>query len=252
MSESKYSSIATVGGVKIYRVSTVVPATDSPFPDVILYKSEMTIDGDGGPHTYNPSDTGLDFLANGGYPDDGCYGMVTDPADSKDSADCVIQAMYHPAPGFFVSATSLQNTAFPTENPDRYINSEEIPFIAVPGGHDSPNVPGWDSFGVALGDVAFVWNTANDDNCFALVADVGPSTHVGEGSIKLAMALGLNGSPKHGGTESPTIVYLLFPGSIGKWTPPDHWFPIASALLKAWGGWARLKALVAEIYGVTV
>jgi hypothetical protein len=157
--------------------------------------------------------------------------------------------MYHPAPGYFVSATSLTNDAFPVVNPDRYINSEEIPFIAVPGGHDDPRIPGWDSFGVGLGDVAFVWNTSTNDNCFALVADVGPSSHAGEGSIKLATALGLEGSPKYGGTENPTIVYLLFPGSIGEWSPPDFWFPLASELLKAWGGWRRVRSLVAEIYG---
>jgi Fungal chitosanase of glycosyl hydrolase group 75 len=249
MGKTEYHEIANISGVRIYSIATFNPDGTKTLPDVILYKAGMTIDGDGGPHCYNPDDTGLDFLANGGYPDDGCYGMVTDPDDSESPEDCILQQMYHPAPGYFVSATSLTNPVFPTTSPDRYINSEEIPFIAVPGGHDDPSVPGWDSFKVKLGDVAFVWNMADDNNCFAVVADVGPSSHAGEGSIKLATALGLNGSPKYGGTEKTSIVYLLFPGSVGKWTAPDYWFPLTNTLLKEWGGWSRLKALVAELYG---
>jgi hypothetical protein len=56
-----------------------------------------------------------------------------------------------------------------------------VPYIAVP-----PEVLG---LGVVVGDIALV--SANGRQAAAVVADVGPRRKIGEGSIALARALGL-------------------------------------------------------------
>jgi hypothetical protein len=49
--------------------------------------------------------------------------------------------------------------------------------------------------------------------CYAQFCDIGPKGKLGEGSMALAEALGLSGSPRHGGTDDAIIAYLVFPGS---------------------------------------
>jgi hypothetical protein len=228
--------VATIGGVKIYSIPGIPPA--------FMAKAGATIDADGSPHAYNPSNTGLDYNQNGGYPDDDCYGMVKDA-----SGELYVQQMYHPAPGYFVSPTSHVNPVFPASHPDRYINSEQIPFIALPGNHEKPGVQGWDCGGARLGDLAFCWNTQTDDNSYAVVADCGPSNRFGEVSMALAKALGLDDSPKCGGTEQAIIVYVVFPGSLGGWTAPDYWWPAAAETLDQFGGWKRVKEIASQLWG---
>ena len=40
-----------------------------------------------------------------------------------------------------------------------------------------------------------------------------PHGKIGEGSVALAHALGLDDNPRHGGTGDPSIAYLVFPKS---------------------------------------
>jgi hypothetical protein len=47
----------------------------------------------------------------------------------------------------------------------------------------------------------------------AIYADFGPRAKIGEGSIALAKAVGLNSNARHGGTESHCIIYVVFPHS---------------------------------------
>ena len=64
------------------------------------------------------------------------------------------------------------------------MNSETIPYIVVP-----PQL--LTKAGVKLGDFAVVLNTKNQKLCYAIVADLGPSNRIGEGSIALANAIGV-------------------------------------------------------------
>ena len=50
-----------------------------------------------------------------------------------------------------------------------------------------------------------VWNRANGKSSAAIVADVGPMSHLGEGSIQLAARLEIKGSPKAGGARSGIV-----------------------------------------------
>src|SRR5262249_26138297 len=63
--------------------------------------------------------------------------------------------------------------------------------------------------------------------------------------IALADALGLNASPRYGGTTDPSIIYLVFPGSglgQGKLRIAKEIKSSASKLFREWGGARRLKA----------
>src|SRR6266850_1886109 len=109
----------------------------------------------------------------------------------------VNQKIYEPAPKMYVSATALVVPAYTDDSQYRYIDSESIPFLVLPGSHSN---------GAKLGDVALVYNEATGDNCYAIYADVGPSSKIGEGSIRLAQALNIDPDPTNGGTKSWCVV----------------------------------------------
>jgi hypothetical protein len=73
--------------------------------------------------------------------------------------------------------------------------------------------------GIKLGDIAAV--RYNGHVAFAIFADVGPRHKLGEGSMALASALGINNSPTRGGIKGAHVEYLVFPGS-GNGTPGDR------------------------------
>lgn len=166
----------------------------------ILYRAKMSIDADGSPRAYGPNNSGLDWTANAGYPGN-WWGIVTDQ-----NGDPVIQGSGDPYPGMYVSTTSLVQSGYATTNPLRYVDSENIPYIALPGSLQS-------LANISKGDLAYVRNTTNGDSSFAYFADSGPSGKLGEGSMFLATRLGINNSPKYGGTSQPIIDYVVFPQS---------------------------------------
>lgn len=93
----------------------------------------------------------------------------------------------------------------------RYLDSERVLYIALP-------YPLYKSkWHVKLGDVAAV--IYGDKIAYAVVADSGPSNLIGEGSVKLAQALGHDPFVvKHGkrvvGSSIPKdVIYIVFPGT---------------------------------------
>lgn len=166
----------------------------------ILYRAKMAIDADGCPRAYGPNNSGLDWTANAGYPGN-WWGIVTDV-----NGDPIIQNSSDPYPGMYVSSTSLVRTGYSNANPLRYVDSENIPYIALPSALQS-------LANIAKGDLAYVRNTTNGNTCFAYFADTGPGGKLGEGSMALAVALGINSSPKTGGTSQPILDYVVFPQS---------------------------------------
>jgi hypothetical protein len=83
------------------------------------------------------------------------------------------------------------------------VNSEVIPYFVLPS----------EVGGVRLGDVAFVYNTSNGKGCYAIYADTGPSGSLGEGSMYLAVQLGIDDNPRTGGVQQGIIDYIIFPNS---------------------------------------
>jgi hypothetical protein len=192
-----------------------------------FYESGMMIDADGGYHAYHPDNkSGLDYLGNAGRPGD-WWALVTNNAGKP-----VVQKAGDPAPGFYISTTSLEDESLDADDPRRYVNAESINFFVLPAKL---------GLGAKLGDFGVVIRPDRNDYDYAVYADVGPATKIGEASIALAAALGIPSSPKIGGIGHG-IIYIVFPGSKEEWplnqTQIDHY---GSALFAKWGGLDKAK-----------
>lgn len=205
---------------------------EGPAAGSIGYVAGMAVGADGAPRAYHPAGLGLDHLGNAGKPGS-WWGLVTDTG-GPDGAP-IVQGAGDPAPGFYVSSTSLCDRARRRGDPRRYVDSATIPYIALP-----PEVTR--GLGVRLGDYAAVLNRESGALAFAVFADGGPRGRIGEGSIALAEALGLPSSPRNGGTSRRRIAYVLYPGSRDGW--PKSAAEIAArgaALLGGCGGQEGLR-----------
>lgn len=156
------------------------------------------IDADGSPRAYGPNNTGLDFTANAGHSGD-WWGVVTEEDGSP-----VIQCDKDPHPGMYVSTTSLVRRGFGNNDPARYVDSEKVPYIVVPG------IWARSVKEIVLGCRGTVTNTANNATCEVVVADIGPD--FGELSMAAARILGLNPDPRKGGCDLHTFRYQIWPG----------------------------------------
>ena len=193
------------------------------------------MDADGSPRAYHPDGPNagaLDYTANAGKPGN-WYGIVTDTGHSDGNP--IVQGAADPAPGFYISPTSLHDATKPSRDPARYVDAATVPyFVLAPEARQK--------FNVALGDLAIVANGKRGLLVPAIFADVGPHGKLGEGSVSLATQLAINPSARHGGT-SADVVYLVFPGSASQPAWPraaDDIISAASALFDAWGGAAQL------------
>ena len=161
---------------------------------VVRWTAGLMIDADGAYRAYHPDGvSGLDNLKNAKRKDGSWVGVVL----GTDGLP-VIQGPKDPAPGFYVSGTALQDKRKAKTDPLRYVDSETVPYIAV------PNL--LLQAGLTLGDVALVEYRGRRQ--VAVVADVGPAGKLGEGSIALAKALGIPSSPRNGGVSSGVSVQV--------------------------------------------
>jgi Fungal chitosanase of glycosyl hydrolase group 75 len=197
---------------------------------IFFFRAGLAIDADGAPHAYHPDDDpGLDYLENAGHPGD-WWALVTDTGE-PDGAP-IIQGSHDPAPGFYISMTTLEDQSKKRTDPKHYVDAEAIPFFVLPGNK---------KFGTKLGDFGFVVNSANGKSCGCVFADTGPVDELGEGSIALAKALGVDASPKDGGVDDG-LAYVVFPSSGPGWpSSTDEIQKKATKLFKDWGGMAKIK-----------
>jgi len=196
------SSGGTSSGNAQFSVSTSVAGKSVyKFADgsAIWYTAGVNVDADGAPMAYGPNGKGLDYLANAGHPGN-WWGIVTVGGQP------VIQGPNDPAPGYYVSTTSLEDPSFATTDPRRYVDASSIPFIVLPSGRLA---------GAKTSDYCLLINLNTQANTSCIVADAGPAGLLGEISIAAAEAvLGAGGgNAKTGGTESKIIRYIVFPNS---------------------------------------
>ncbi|HSI11762.1 MAG TPA: hypothetical protein VK961_06940 [Chthoniobacter sp.] len=163
--------------------------------------SGFTIDADGSPRAYHPKGhpPGLDRLGNAGTPGN-WWALATNKKGVP-----FVQKAGDPAPGYFVSTTSFQNEQYALSDPRRYLDSEAVNFIVLPQPWRHILTP------VVLGCYIEAEHCDGGDTISGVVADFGPATHLGEGSIALARALGINADPIKGGVTEG-IVYRVYPG----------------------------------------
>jgi len=195
-----------------------------------FFLAGMTIAADGAPDAYHPTDIGTDALGNAGRPGN-WWALVTD--NGEPSGKPLVQKADDPKPGFYISATALEDRTRPTSDPRRFVDSNTIPYLVLPSNNQG---------GARLGDFGVVINRANGRSSPAIFADLGPKNHLGEGSIALAERLGIPSNPRRGGV-SKNIVYVVFPGSgNGKPRTLAEIEREGAARFAAWGGQPQLDA----------
>jgi hypothetical protein len=78
------------------------------------------------------------------------------------------------------------------------------------------------------------------DSSAAVVADLGPMNHFGEGSIRLAKNLKVDPDPRSGGVAHG-IVYALFDDVLLYWAEGMDFTEAADEAFKAAGGFSMLR-----------
>lgn len=215
--------IARVGEKLVWRRQGETPC---------FFMSGLAVDADGAPNAYHPQNKGLDDLGNAGHPGK-WWALVTDTGRADGTP--IVQGPKDPYPGYYVSMTSLEDTTKASTDPHRYVDAATIPFFVLTQGLAK-------TMGARLGNLAWVVNTRNGKSSAAMFVDWGPGNHLGEGSIALAKALGVNADARRGGIGDG-IVTIVFPRSgNGKPQPVEAFAPVARRLFQAWGGDRRLKA----------
>ncbi|HWU04409.1 MAG TPA: hypothetical protein VN222_16835 [Novosphingobium sp.] len=215
------------------------------------------IDADGAPNAYHPDDSGhgaqcpdngygLDCLASAGFPGSDWWHtvLVRDPASGGKP---YVQSS-GPWAGYYVSMTSLRNTAYAgVQSPLSYVNAAQVPYVVLPA-------PIYRTRGMGgMGDIGFAINLSNGRTTPFVIADEGPVEPLGEASVAFWQALGGDApNPRNGaGLPAGRIAYIVFPKSR---RDADIGWPIdagrlraeAQRLLGAYGGEAALSACFAR------
>lgn len=200
----------------------------------VAFLGRLTIDADGAPKAYHKdSRLGLDRLANGGVPGN-WWALATDAARCEPSGQPIVQNVSDPAPGFYVSKTSMVRPGGDCRRQRTYVDSSSIPYIAL-----SPAVRG-SNFTAQRGHLAAVHSLRTGRTVLAIFADGAPRDGRGEGSIALAEALGYDGSPRSGGTKRRELIYLVLPARMGFAESSQAVRAAATPAFAAWGGETRL------------
>jgi hypothetical protein len=163
---------------------------------VFLFSSGLAIDADGAPNAYNADDTGLDYLFNAGQPGQ-WDGIVQD-----EDGNPFVQGPDDPFPGYYISCTALFDRTKRHNDPARFVDATQIPYVALPGDLAERT-------GSRLGDVVLVFSERTGKYSYAIFADIGA---LGEGSIALAENLGIWSDARRGGSRAG-VSYVVFPGS---------------------------------------
>jgi hypothetical protein len=186
----------------------------------------MSIDADGAPHAYalnGSGKIGLDNIANAGTPTR-WWALACDGTGKP-----FIQGPNDPAPGYAVSQTALRDMTKALKDPRGYVDASTVPYVVSP--------PELLAAGIRLGDLATVKYA--DKVAHAIIADIGPYAHYGEGSPALARLLGIPDSPRSGGVTSG-VTYIFYRGSraVPAWPRDPVEFQAAAA--RRYASWANV------------
>jgi hypothetical protein len=223
------------------RCQEQVPVWQLAGTTAYFFVSKLAIDVDGAPRAYHPLDKrrpdnhtkALDWLTSLSPSDrHGIQGQEDDKG---------------PEPGFIISGTSLENTAYPTNDTRHWVDAEAIPYIVLTGNFPSavgrPNVK--------LGDCAMVIDLSSGKMSGAIYADSGHA--VGEGSLKLAKNLDLDPTasrlpPKVTGFDRVNFLHITFPGAhISPPWPVDEIQRVATESFNRWGGMQQVRICFPEV-----
>ncbi len=133
--------------------------------------------------------------------DDGDGEVVTFTADADIDCDGSGGNPHHDP--FFQPDTRLHNHG-------KALNAEEERYVVV------PPVVLQKTKGIVMGSKALCRNKKNGLTAWGVVGDSGPRKKIGEVSVAMAEALGLDGNPNHGGTDEHIIEYTVFVGRVAE------------------------------------
>ena len=177
--------------------------------EVISYHGEMTSCSDGSPRCYGPSGCSpepLDYLGNAGSPETGWWGIVVDSRGNP-----VVQKEGHPEkwpyPSLYVSCTAYGFNQYPAEDVRHWVDAEKVLFSVIPSSVRMAVSPKF------LGCRATITDQKYHKTIEAVCAEIGPSHHLGEASMAVCAAFGLNPDPKCGGScDRKRWLYKFWPG----------------------------------------
>lgn len=182
---------------------------DDPEGEKVTFTADADIDADGADGqngaraAYREDDKGSEALANGGMGTR--HGEVVGVEDWF--RDIVVVEDDKPKifpGGIIVSKTAYHIRGEQDDTPERYVDSETVPYVVV------PPVIIQKTQGAVRGCFARVTYKGKSVDC--MVGDVGPRRKIGEISIAAARAVGMPASPRSGGEENKIVKYEIFPG----------------------------------------
>jgi Fungal chitosanase of glycosyl hydrolase group 75 len=213
--------------------STIAWSCGTAGVNSFVYEAGLAVDADGAFRAYHPNNRlGLDTIEHAGSPGN-WWALATDTGEPGGRP--VVQGKGDPAPGYYVSMTSLFDAANPNErDPHRFVDAASITYIVLP------------PVGLKhakLGDFATVVNLRNGKVAGAIVADESaPELKMGEGSIALAVALGIDSNPRSSGIGHG-VAYVTYPGSgNGKPRGLDEIATTSRRYFQTWGGLQKLNS----------
>lgn len=185
----EHMTIPALDSPAIAHVTEIGGALVTISPSSLSWSAPLrAIDADGAPRAYNPGGRlagALDLLGNAGKPGD--WWALVCGADGQP----IVQGPSDPAPGFYVSTTALQDHGRPLTDPRRYVDSSAVPYLSAP--------PELLAAGCRVGDVGVA--VLGAARAAFVIADVSPhGAKLCEGSVALALALGVPSSPVNGGS----------------------------------------------------
>lgn len=135
--------------------------------------------------------------------------------------------------------TSLYDAANLNErDPRRFVDAATIPYVVLP------------PVGLKhakLGDFATVVNLKNGKMSAAVVADESaPELQMGEGSIALADALGIDSNPRSGGAEGGVAFVVYSNSGNGKPRTLNEIIANSEQEFQRWGGLDKLHSCLAK------
>ncbi len=177
----------------------------------VSFTADGDIDADGAngqngaPAAYRRDNAGTESLANGGMKINAAGKVVCAHDWARDVVILGLDNEPRIFPGGIIaSKTWYRHPGRLPNEPAAYVDSETVPYIVV------PPIVIQNTAGIVRGCKARV--TFGRRSVDGVVADRGPKNKIGELSIAAARAIGLDGSPRRGGTEAREIVYELWPG----------------------------------------
>ena len=165
----------------------------------IHWTSGAAVDADGSngqnghPFAYRADNTGLDLLANAGWPGAGWRNVLLDHGDDTPTSD---------GNGNWYSQTTYGWTGRPITT--RFVDATTVPYAVV-----NPIVRR-KAVGIVIGCRARI--TYKNKSVDAVVADVSGANDIGELSIAAAQSLGISQSPRTGGVTTG-VLFEFWPGS---------------------------------------